>query len=45
MRKHGGLFVVRPTGFEPAAFRVGAEGKNRKKAAYQAILFVSLTCI
>ena len=25
MRKHGGLFVVRPTGFEPAAFRVGAE--------------------
>ena len=37
--------LVRPTGFEPAAFRVGAEGKNRKKAAYQAILFVSLTCI
>ena len=23
MRKHSGLFVVRPTGFEPAAFRVG----------------------
>ena len=23
--KHSGLFVVRPTGFEPAAFRVGAE--------------------
>ena len=25
MQKHSGLFVVRPTGFEPAAFRVGAE--------------------
>ena len=23
MQKHSGLFVVRPTGFEPAAFRVG----------------------
>ena len=35
MRKHSGLFVVRPTGFEPAAFRVGVPRHTMEKGGFK----------
>ena len=41
---HSGLFVVRPTGFEPAAFRVGEPRHAMEKGSFKPFLLIVHKC-